>query len=246
MPEDVAVSNSGLSEVERVVDVFIAPSKTFTDILRSAKWWLPFILMVIVTLANSFTIDKKVGFERVVEYQIHQNPAQEEKLGALTAEQRAAQMHGMTAGYRYTSYASPIIILAVVAIMALLYWASFNFGLGARTTYGQMFTLCIYASLPRLLAGLLSIVSLVFGADPDGFDLRNPIGTNPAFYLSDAGSVLKAALSFFDVIGIWVLVLLVIGGAIIAKVPRGKSAAVIVGWWVVGLLLSVGIAVATS
>ena len=32
---------AGLSQVERVVDTFIAPSKTITDILRSTSWWLP-------------------------------------------------------------------------------------------------------------------------------------------------------------------------------------------------------------
>ena len=40
---DAAVAGpmgTGLSEVERVVDTFIAPTKTFTDILRSASWWL--------------------------------------------------------------------------------------------------------------------------------------------------------------------------------------------------------------
>ena len=37
---------TGLSQVERVVDTFVAPSKTFTDILRSTSWWLPFLLLV--------------------------------------------------------------------------------------------------------------------------------------------------------------------------------------------------------
>src|ERR1700677_1450095 len=50
----------GLSQVERVVDTFIAPTKTFTDILRSTTWWLPFLLAVLVTLAVAFAIDKQV------------------------------------------------------------------------------------------------------------------------------------------------------------------------------------------
>ena len=29
-----------LSEVERVIDTFVAPSKTFTDIRRNASWWM--------------------------------------------------------------------------------------------------------------------------------------------------------------------------------------------------------------
>jgi hypothetical protein len=41
----------GLSQVERVVDTFVASSKTFTDILRSTSWWLPFRSLVEDALA---------------------------------------------------------------------------------------------------------------------------------------------------------------------------------------------------
>jgi Yip1 domain len=246
MSNDVAVSGQGLSEVERVVDTFIAPSKTFTDILRSAKWWLPFVLLVLVSLGTTVVVDKQVGFDRVAENQIRQNPKQEEQLATLTPEQRAARMRATTAGYRYSSYAAFVFILIFVAIGALLYWASFNFGLGAQTTYGQMFAVWMYASLPRLLTGILTILTLMFGSNADAYDLRNPVGTNPAYFMPDAGPVLKTILSFFDVIGLWQLALLVIGTAIVAKVSKGKAAAVVVGWWLVGLVISVGIAVATS
>ena len=37
---------TGLSQVERVVDTFVAPSKTFADILRSTSWWLPFLIQI--------------------------------------------------------------------------------------------------------------------------------------------------------------------------------------------------------
>ena len=42
MPEEVlAVEGKPLSQTERVVDTFLAPTKTFADVLRSASWWLP-------------------------------------------------------------------------------------------------------------------------------------------------------------------------------------------------------------
>ncbi|HEY6377304.1 MAG TPA: YIP1 family protein, partial [Edaphobacter sp.] len=137
MSDGAVVSGQGLSEVERVVDTFIAPSKTFTDILRSASWWLPFLLMVLVTLGTTVVVDKQVGFDRVAENQIHQNPKQEERLANLTPEQRASQMAISAKITRYFTYGAFLLILAFVAIAALLYWASFNFGLGAQTTYGQ-------------------------------------------------------------------------------------------------------------
>jgi hypothetical protein len=93
---------------------------------------------------------------------------------------------------------------------------------------------------------VLTIVTLLFGGSADTYDVRNPVGTNLAYYMPDAGPAVKAALSFFDVIGLWQLVLLVIGMAIVAKVSRGKAAAVVVGWWLIGLIVSVGIAIVTG
>jgi len=46
------------------------------------------------------------------------------------------------------------------------------------------------------------------------------------------------------VIGIWTVVLMVIGTAIVAKVSRGRAAAVIVGWWALILVISVATAAA--
>lgn len=236
----------GLSQVERVVDTFIAPTKTFTDILRSRSWWLPFLLTVVVSLGVTFSVTRQVGWERVVENQIQSNPKQEDALSSLTPEQRTGRVHAMSVGYRYTSYAFPVLILLFAAIAALGLWATFNFGLGTRTTFGEMFCLWMYCSLPKLLIGLLTILTLWFGGNAEAFDLKNPVGTNLGYYFPDAGAGFKAALGFFDVIGIWSLVLLVIGTAIVAKVSRGKAAAVVVGWWVLILIISVAMAAALS
>jgi Yip1 domain len=239
-------SAPGLSQTERVVDTFIAPTKTFKDILRSTSWWLPFVLLVVVSLGTSAVVEKQVGWGRVAENQIHQNPKQEEAMANLTPEQRASRMQLTAKVWRYLSYGSFAFILFFVALFSVIYWASFNFGLGAKTTFGQMFAMYMYASLPRLLTGLLTILTLLFGNNADSYDGRNPVGTNLAYYMPDAGPTLKAALSFFDVIGLWQLVLLVIGTAIVAKVSTGKAAAVVVGWWLLGLLVSVGLAAVTS
>src|ERR1700744_536201 len=115
------IAGPGLSQVERVVDTFIAPKKTFTDILRSTSWWLPFLLMLVVTVGSTVVVEKQVGWDRVSENQIHQNPKAEERLAALTPEQRAAQMHLSANITRYISYCSFLLILLFVALFALIY-----------------------------------------------------------------------------------------------------------------------------
>jgi Yip1 domain len=240
------VEGAGLSQVERVVDAYIAPSKTFTDILRSSSWWLPFLLVILVSLIATVVVDKRVGFDTVVQNSMHDSPKQEEKLAELQPEQRAAQLRIMAVAYRYSAYASPVFVLLISAIGTLALWASFNFGLGAKTTFGQMFSVWMYASLPKLLSGLLMILTLLFGGAAESFNLKNPVGTNLGFYMSDSAAWVKTLLGFFDVLGIWVLVLMVIGTAIVAKVKRQQAAMVVVGWWLLALIVSVGLTAAFS
>ena len=134
----------------------------------------------------------------------------------------------------------------MAALSTLVLWASFNFGLGARTTYGQMFAVWIYAALPKSLMAILASVLLFANVNTESFDIRNPAGTNLGYYMPDASAGLKAALGFFDIFGLWSLALLVIGTATIARKTKGQAAAIIVGWWLLILLVSAGFAAATS
>ena len=100
-----------LSQMERVVDTFVAPSKTFRDINRSASWWLPFLIVVIASYAFIFVVDKKVGFDRVTENQVRLNPKRADQLDQLPAEQRERQIELGAKITRYISYATPVISL---------------------------------------------------------------------------------------------------------------------------------------
>jgi hypothetical protein len=231
---------TGLSQVERLVDTFVAPSKTFTDILRSTSWWLPFLLLVIVTMGSSYAIDQKIGFDRVAEQSVTQSASTEEQMASLPAAQRAATIHRIAVGQKYGSYGSAVIILIFVAIVALLNWASLNFGMGAKTTFGQNFAVCMYAGLPRIFVGLLNIVFVYAGVNTENFDLNNPVGTNIGYYLSSSPHWVQTAGSFIDVFGLWSLALSVIGLSIIAKKSKGQAAIVAVGWWLIGMLVLVG------
>ena len=45
-----------LSEGARIVNTFIAPSKTFTDLRRSASWWAPWILIAVFAIVNIYAM----------------------------------------------------------------------------------------------------------------------------------------------------------------------------------------------
>jgi hypothetical protein len=235
------IEGQPLSQGERVLDTFIAPTKTFTDILRSTSWWLPFVLAVIVSAASAFAIDKNVGFDRVAEIAVEQSPKQADQLAQLTPDARAARMHGQAVVMKFVTYASGVFFLFFAALFALLNWAGLNFGLGAKTTFGQNFAVAMYASLPRLFVLLLNIVFLYAGVNTENFDLNNPVGTNLGYYLTDSPHWVRAAMSFFDLFGLWTLVLSVIGCAIIARKSYQQAAYVVVGWWLFFLVVVTGV-----
>jgi hypothetical protein len=245
MADDVMVvpeGGAGLSQVERVVDVFVAPSKTFTDILRSSNWLLPFLIMVVLTVGFSFAIDRTVGYTAVAEQQMSKNSMQADRMASMSADQKAKAIDLSAKITRVSSYCSFIFILIVVAFHALLLWATFNFGLGAKTKYGQVFSVIMFAGLPKIFVSVISAILLFSGVGLDNFDLQNPVGTNIGYYMTSP--TLKALGANFDIFGLWSLALLVIGMAIISKKSMGQAAAVVVGWWLVGTLLMTGVAAA--
>jgi len=247
MADDVMVTpegGAGLSQVARVVDTFIAPSKTFTDILRSSNWLLPFLIMVVLAMGFGYAVDRTVGYTAVAEQQMSKNSMQADRMASMPADQKAKAIDMSAKFTRISSYCSFIFILIIVAIHALLLWATFNFGLGAKTKYGQVFAVIMFAGLPKAFVWVLSSVLLFSGVGLDNFDLQNPAGTNLGYYMTSP--TLKALGSGFDIFGLWSLALLVIGMAIISKKTIGQAAAVVVGWWVVGMLLLTGIAAMTS
>lgn len=236
----------GLSQVGRVVDTFVAPASTFTDILRSASWWLPFVLILIVSTLSTYSIDRHVGFSRVAENTVQSSPKQVEQMSDMTPQERASNMDKRALGTRYFSYAFPLLLLIFLAIYAGIMLGIFNFGLGARMTYGQAMAVTMYASLPYLLISLLTILTVSFGNNAETFNIQNPVGTNPAYFLSDAAPWLKTLLTQFDLVRLWSLVLTVVGFKIVARRSTGQAAAVVVGWWLLVLLVSVAATAAFS
>ena len=240
MEENVMVGEvSGLSQTERVVNTFIAPSATFKDILRSTSWWLPFVLLLVSSLGTAVVVDRKVGFDQVYENQVHLSQKAQDRLADMSPEQKAQNAKISVAITKYFTYGGFVIIMIFLALYALLLWVSFNFGLGAKTTYSQVFAVSMYAALPYLLTSILTILSLYFGGNAEGYDYKNPVGTSLAYFLPDVTPWLKGLLESFDVVKLWSVVLQVIGMAIIAKKTIAQSAIIVGFFWLIGVLATV-------
>jgi hypothetical protein len=250
MPDPVTASPEltapALTEVQRVVDTFTAPSKTFLDIRRKATFWGPLVIMILVSIGFSYAVQQKVGWDRVFRNNLHQSSSREEQFEKLQPEQQATQAVVAAKFTGIVTYCYPVIILIITAIFALLVWVTVNFGFAGTSKYGQVFAVSMYANLVMNLKYLLAIAALFAGLAPDSFLLQNPVGTNIGYYLTtDAPKWLAALCQHIDLFEIWSVILTSIGVSIVARVSRGKAATVAVGWWLIFILVGVGVAAAS-
>ena len=237
----------GLSQVARIVDTFIAPSKTFTDIRRSAQWWAPFLLMVIVSTIFIYTVGQKVGFRKVTENQLQMSPKQSAQLDSLPADQREAQMQKRTAGTEFISYIFPAFTLVIWLIIAAALFASFKFGANADVSFSAALAIVVYAGLPGLIKVLLATLSVAAGMNPDSFTFQNPLASNPGYFMDASSNVfLHSIASGLDIFLIWTLILTAIGFARVGKVKSGTSYAIVFGWWAFFTLIGAALANAFS
>jgi hypothetical protein len=231
----------GLSEPQRLVNTFFAPSKTFADIRRNASWWVPFLLISIFSISFFVMIDKKVGFDQVARTMLANNKAIQQ---LDTAQQE--QAYSRTAiGLKVGEYAAPIFILIYVLIIAGVLMATFNFMMDAQVSFSQSMAIVMYGWLPGIIGAILSIFALAFG-DPEGFRMDNPIGTNPAHFMDPAttSKFLYSMLTSVDVISLWIVVLIGIGFAMNAKkkISTGSAIATVAIWYFIVKLCGAGFA----
>lgn len=236
-----------LSQAARIVNTFIAPSKTFTDLRNANGWaWLvPFLLLAVVWVAFIYTVDKKVTLRKVTEDQIQMIPKVADQFEKMPADQREQQIEIRTKGTRYFDYAKAVLRFAWFALIAGVLLASFRFGAGAEVSFKDSLNVVIFASLPMVVQLLLGIASLLAGMSPEGYTPDNPIASNPAYFMNPADSLVRYSLAApFDLFMVWTLILAAIGFSCVAKIKRGTALGIVFSWYVLLALVGVGFAAA--
>ncbi len=210
-----APEQAPLSEGARIVNTFIAPTKTFTDLCRNAAWWAPFLLMVAVSTVFVYTAGQKIGFRKIMENQMQAQPKQQARLEQLPPDQREEQLQRGTKITQIISYTSSLITLIIWLIIATVLFATFKLAAGADLSFKVSLAIVIYAALPLILKSLLAMLSVVAGMSPDSFSFQNPIASNPGYFMNPADNVfLYSVASGIDIFMIWTLVLLRLGSPV--------------------------------
>src|SRR6476646_5953484 len=240
-PVSPAPTGPGLSEPQRLVNTFVAPSKTSTDIRRNASWWVPLLLISIFSVAFFVMIDKKVGFDQIARTMLENNKT----IQQLDPAQQQLAYSRTAIGLKIGEYTAPIFILIYVLVIAAVLMATFNFMMDAQVSFSQSIAIVMYGWLPGIISAILAIFALAFG-DAEGFRMDNPIGTNPAHFMDPAttSKFVYTMLTSVDLISIWMIVLIGLGFALNAKkkISTGSAITVVAVWYFIAKLCGAGFA----
>jgi hypothetical protein len=235
---EAAPEPAPLNEFSRLTGVFFAPGKTFQDIAKRPRWFVPVLIGMIVTTAYLYLFSQRVGWELF----FRQQNAQNVQVQNLSAEQRAQAERVQTVIAKYITWGSGLVgpLFGALVIAGVLQFLA-SVVMGAGISFKNTLAAVTYGTLPNLIKTGLAVL-VMYLKPPDEFDLQNPLMVNAAAFLpSDASAWMKALGSSFDLFTFWCMILIAIGLAAGAKrLTTGKAFGMILFPWALIVIISVG------
>jgi len=239
-------ADPGLTQMERVLNVYTAPSKTFNDVKRFATWWFPFLITVLAGGILFTAITTKVTWAQIYENNQQNAPQWAKDMQDKQPPEQRAQAERIGPLWQEITWAlSPLGLLLIDLAAAGVLLATINFGFGGKARFGAVLAVTLYANLvswvPKLLLGSIAIFA---GMPSESLKLPNVAGTNLGFYLNpqDTSKVLYTLATALDPLSIWGLAVTSIGVAIVAGTKRSSGFAAVFGWWGLFTLIFLGLA----
>ena len=222
----------------RLIGALVAPGKTFRSIAERPTWAVAFLVVCLTPLVPGLLAGPKIDWEDVVRTQLERSDVE---LPREQLEQAVATWEKLGPAL---TYLGPVMIAVALLLFTVVLWGTFTLA-GGQPGFKRSLAVVSHAMLPLAVASLLSI-PVVLSLDQVGAEqlesgsyLQSSLAT---FAPEDAGPVLIALLSKFDVFSIWTVVLLAIGFRHAAGVSGRTAAITVAVLWLVWIGVSVGLA----
>lgn len=231
MAATIPSAEAHLSESSRIIYTFVSPSQTFADIRTNASWWMPWLIVSLFALLFGVTLNKTFNYEALIRSQIAHSKIAAEFPKMTKAQQDYIINLRTTAGH-IAAYIVPISSFVKGLVVAGFFLGVFKFLFKASIPFSRSVAVVFYSMLPSVVTHLLSFIELLRTHGSSSFNLRNPVPTNPAYFmdLGSSSSFSYGIAASLDVITIWTLLLIGIGFAINSenKITKTKGIVVVV------------------
>jgi hypothetical protein len=222
---------------EDLVDIYFAPVGVFRR-WEKKSFWPPLLFVVIaMSVISFFTFNTlapaiEADMDRVVNQQMAksgQKPtaAQQEAMGKMRDRMET-----------FGRYVTAIPLFFFIFVLGLGVWLLGKMpGINATQSFGAAMVVAAWANMPRVLGAVLSGVQGLT-MDISSMNTIQAVTLGPVrFFDPDTTNpLLYQLLTRFDVMTIWVTILLAVGLRVTGKVTKGQAAAFGVLIWFVGSL----------
>jgi hypothetical protein len=220
--------------VEDFVDIFAAPAKVFAR--RAKEGGAAAFFAVAIALAAILYSGKNV-MEPIMEAQTTKAMAAAQAMNpSMTAEQ-------VQAGIAMQKKLMPVFMIVgaplTLFVVGLLVWAVGK-PFGAAITFGSSMMIAAFAYVPRIIGGVIIDVQGLLTNDFSTLVNPSQVSLSPARFLdaATANAAVLALLLRFDLITIWVTVLIGVAYASAGKMPKGRAIVAASVVWLVGTLFA--------
>lgn len=206
--------------------MFTSPVATLESLRERPAWLVPVLASAIFSMAINLFVVRRVGFARLINAAGHSSVV----IDPQAAMQSALAHQNLILVFQATStfMGSFLTILVIAKTISLVLTLC-----GQNTTFKHILAAVAHVvALSVIVRQSLLALTAALIRDLNTLDLRNPVATNPAFFLQMKSPAAQRLLSALDVITIVTIGLLITG---LTKVcdrlsRRAASLAVIIPW----------------
>lgn len=227
------------SLMEDLVNIFVNPSKVFEN-NRTKSFVMVAVVQSVIFLVLALALKNLI--QPYMDAEFARNMAKAAAKAAASGQPMPAGANAMAEKIASaTAVAGPVLAPWLIAIFGGLFtWLGARL-VGAKITFGQSAMIAAWSSFPGVLAYIATGIQGVM-ADPQTVRGMNDASVGPARFVDPATTpaALLGLLQNLDIFSIWTVVLIAIGVAVVARVPRGTGfIASLIKWGIVVLFTMV-------
>jgi hypothetical protein len=226
----------------RVLGVLIAPEKTFRSIAERPTWAVPLILLVVLGAGVGWIVGQRMDFEQTIRQEMADR-------GEKMSDDQIQKTVEMTEKFGWVFTTAPAALSPVIYLLiGLIFMVALRLA-GSEIGFAQSFSVTLYAMMPWVIHGLLSLplILRLDTIDPATMQQGGVLTSNLAALAPEgSGKVLMALLASIDLFSLWTLVLLIIGFRVVGRVSTTAAAGVSITLWLLYLAGKLGFAAAFS
>jgi hypothetical protein len=225
------------SLVEDFMEIFYAPSKVFAR--RSGSGYgIP--LLIVAVLSAVFAFANRSVTSQIMDAEYTRRTAEQmAKNPRMTQEQAEA---GRAISAKIGGAIFYVAIPILVFVVGFLTWLAAKM-VSAKLSFEAAILVVTFAQIPRLLGSLLTTVQALL-MDTSTVTSQHSVGFSPARFMDPATTQrqIMDVVGRFDIFTLWATLLIGIGVAVVAKVPRSKGyAAAGIVWGIVTVLTGISL-----